>query len=70
MIEQVLQEQLQEYLLQEQVIHLLEDVVMYLDRFWFALEYAYLLFKVGLALLGIYWLYRVFKYLVGFNRVN
>ncbi len=54
----------------EDVVLLLEDVVLRLDKILFALEYAYFLLKIGLACLGIYGLYRVFKYLVGFNRVN
>lgn len=65
MIEQVLQEQMQ-----EQVIYLLEDIVTRLDKFWLALEYAYFLFKIGLACLGIYGIYRLFKYLAGFNRIK
>lgn len=49
---------------------LLEAILLNLDKFLFALNFAFLLLKIGLACLGVYGLYRLFKYLTGFKRVQ
>ncbi len=72
MIEQLLENVVVRLELLEDIVarlELLEDIIARFDKVLFALEYAYFLFKVGLALLGIYALYRLFRYLIGFNRV-
>ena len=51
-------------------IQLLEDIVLKLDELLFAVNYAYFLFKVGLACLAIYGIFRLIRYFSGFNRLN